>query len=332
MTITNLKNWYWGLWVFCCLGLNGEVLLGQDARYKARDSLEAFEDSESDANLCLDELVWTPAKFDVRVHGSIEQKNVELRYPSPRPCGVAKVDEVSAEWYPARDAESGEILCRPAMVVVHESGSKMHVGRFIARDLARRGVHAFLVQLPGYGNRKSEQFQQDDLVAVFKQGIADVRRARDAVAVLPEVDAKHIGLQGTSLGGFVATLAGSLDATFDSNFLLLCGGDLHGVLTSGGADAKKALERLIASGIAASEIESQLRAVEPLRIAHRLPVEKTWLYSGAFDEVVLPKFSNRLAEAVGLPPERHVEILATHYSGIIFLPGILQNIADTARE
>jgi cephalosporin-C deacetylase-like acetyl esterase len=205
----------------------------------------------------------------------------------------------------------------------------MHVGRLVAIELGRRGMHAFLVQLPGYGQRKSVDFKQDDLVSVFTQGICDVRRARDAVAALPQVDAAHIGLQGTSLGGFVATLSASLDGRFDSVFLLLCGGDLHGVLTSGAKDAQKALDRLIASGVAADQVATTLRRVEPLRIAHRLEPERTWLFSATLDDVVLPKFSERLAEAAQLTGKHHQRMLATHYSGVVFLPGVLQQIGQT---
>ncbi len=305
--------------------------------FPARDSLHIEPDLSDDANACLAEFRWEPAAFVVSVDADPDNESpgfkaapyLEVSFPSPRTTGIAAIDRVVCEWYPARDKETHEILVRPAVVVVHESGSGMHVGRLVAMELGRRGMHAFLVQLPGYGARRSAEFQQDDLVGVFAQGICDVRRARDAVAALPQVDAQHIGLQGTSLGGFVATLSASLDGCFDSVFLLLCGGDLHGVLTSGAKDSQKALERLIASGVAADQVAAALHRVEPLRIAHRLEPERTWLFSATLDDVVLPKFSKRLAEIAQLSGKHHQQMFANHYSGVVFLPGVLEQIRQT---
>jgi hypothetical protein len=298
--------------------------------YPTRDTLNIARDSIEDANACLQTLAWEPGDFDVQVAEQLEGSRViEIQFASPKPCGLPAIDQVAVDWHAARD-ENNQLLVRPGIVVVHESGAGMHVGRLVATELARRGLHAFLVQLPGYGRRKSAEFQQADMIGVFLQGVADVRRARDAVAAIPQVDAKHIGLQGTSLGGFVATLAGSLDDKFDSNTLLLCGGDLHGVLTSGNRDAEKTLTRLLASGVSEVELKDALRQVEPLRIAHRMSPEKTWLYSGTFDQVVLPKYSHRLAQAIDLNADHHIQMLATHYSGVVFLPGVLEQIRARA--
>ena len=43
-----------------------------------------------------------------------------------------------------------------AVVVVHESGRGMTVGRVIARGLHSHGLHAFMLHLPGYGARRVE--------------------------------------------------------------------------------------------------------------------------------------------------------------------------------
>lgn len=306
----------------------------------ARDSLNIGKDPSDDANECLAGFEWIPTEFSVTVneHPSIDSPTfkatpyIEVSFPSPLSSGVAAIDRVVCEWYPVRDKTTNEIVVRPAMVVVHESGSGMHVGRLVAVELSRRGLHAFLVQLPGYGQRRSDDFKQDHLVEVFRQGICDVRRARDAVAAIPAVDSTHIGLQGTSLGGFVATLAASLDRRFDTVFLLLCGGDLHGVLTSGAKDSRKALDRLIASGVRADQVAAALNRIEPLRIAHRLDPECTWLFSATLDDVVLPRFSKQLAEVARLEEGHHQKMLATHYSGVIFLPGVLEYIRKVVAE
>jgi cephalosporin-C deacetylase-like acetyl esterase len=208
----------------------------------------------------------------------------------------------------------------------------MAVAKAFAEVLSRQGLHAFLIHLPGYGQRKSNDAQfADDLIEIFMQGIADVRRARDAIAALPCVSSAHVSVQGTSLGGFVACLAASLDSSFDAVHLCLCGGDLHGVLTTGNRDAEKTLRKLLASGIRRDELPDKLRPIEPLRIAHRLDPSKTWLYSASFDQVVPAQHASQLATAIGLDPSHHIQLLATHYSGIIYLPGICERIAQVAK-
>lgn len=292
--------------------------------YDAQDTLRVEKDASQDAQTCVAGLVWETKAFSTEVCIG-EGDDCFIRFPSPRPCGDPSVDQVVCEWYPAK-GEDGSLLTARATIVVHESGSKMVVGRMVAREIGRRGMHAFLVQMPGYGQRKSEHFSRDNIVDVFKQGVADARRARDAVAAIPQVDASHIGIQGTSLGGFVATLSASLDDAFDRQVLVLCGGDLHGVLTKGARDAKKTLEKLLATGVKESELSDVLAPIEPLRIAHRLSSEKTWLYYASFDTVVPPEHARQLASCIGLPKKHQITMLANHYSGIAYLPGIIESV------
>ncbi|EAQ77375.1 hypothetical protein DSM3645_04400 [Blastopirellula marina DSM 3645] len=113
--------------------------------------------------------------------------------------GSDKNDRVAMQWYAARD-EQGHATKAPAIIVVHESGSGMTVGQLMAKGLRNQGFHTFMIQLPGYGLRKegSRKTDGDLFLLRIKQSIADVRRARDAVAALPLVDADHIAVQGTS--------------------------------------------------------------------------------------------------------------------------------------
>jgi hypothetical protein len=69
-----------------------------------------------------------------------------------------------------------------------------------------------------------------------------------------------------------------------------------------------------------------LYAIEPMRLAHRLNPDRTWIYSGRFDDVVPPRNSKLLADAAGLDRLHHKEMYANHYSGIVFLPMVLAEI------
>lgn len=295
----------------------------------AKDSLVCDVDPRDDAQRCLEGLRWTPGEFRVEV-AAAEGLTCDrtLFFPSPLPAGNAKHDRAAIEWYAAKD-DAGRLLSAPAVVVVHESGRGMPVGRIIARGLRDHGLHAFMVQLPGYGHRRTELADKTERILDWlRQGIADVRRARDVAAAVPGVDTTRIGVQGTSLGGFVTSTVAGLDPGFDRVFILLAGGQLDQVVIKGKKDAAQIRERLEALGVREEQIADLARPIEPLRLAHRIRPERTWLYNGMFDDVVPRSCSYALVNAAKLPKEHHVELPANHYTGIIFLPMVLQQIRD----
>ncbi|MEX2169910.1 MAG: hypothetical protein WD851_11415 [Pirellulales bacterium] len=297
------------------------------SEFAATDTLACGEDASEDAQQCLAGLAWSPGKFSVQCEAAEPGYGDWLvRFPSPRPIGNATNDLVSMEWFAAREKD-GTIRTAPAIVVVHESGSRMPVGRLIARGLSAQGLHAFLVHLPGYGARRVEGISEvDRILPALEQAIADVRRARDAVVALPIVDDSVVGLQGTSLGGFVAATVAGLDRGYDRVFILLAGGNIHDVVLKGAKDAAKVREKLFAAGVTEDQIIGLSRNVEPLRLAHRLNPAGTWVYSAKFDDVVLPENTLALVQAAKLSPEHHIELSADHYSGAVYLPKVMQQI------
>jgi len=296
--------------------------------FAARDSLAPAADDSADARDCLAGLVWEPTAFTVRIEPARPDRgDLTVRFASPRPGGVPANDEVAIEWHMARD-EAGPVTAAPACVVVHESGSGMTVGRLIARGLAARGVHGCLVHLPYYGLRRPPGAAPgpESLVRAVPQAVADVRRARDAVAALPGVDPARVGVQGTSLGGFVTATAAALDRGFSSVFVMLAGGDIAGVLAAGRREVETLRARLAAAGMTDAEVRAAFHAVEPLRLAHRLDPDRTWIYSALHDDVVPARHAALFAAAAGLAAGHHVELHANHYSGLVYLPLVLAEI------
>lgn len=306
----------------------GKVAAAPGTVIRAADTLAAGHEPSADARACLDGLCWKPVGFDVAVEPAIEgDGDLRVRFPSPVTTGPDCVDDVWLEWYQARDGD-GQVTAGPACVVVHESGSRMRVGRLVARGLSAYGIHAFMVQLPYYGARRPPEGRGgiERVVPAVRQAVADVRRARDAVAGLPLVDAGRIAVQGTSLGGFVTATVAGLDAAYDKVFIMLAGGDVAGVLERGRGDAER-VRRFAAVGLGEADVRHILRAIEPTRLAHRYRPDRTWIYSGKYDDVVPPAHSQLLAEAAGLPANHHVQMEANHSSGIIYLPMVLARIA-----
>ncbi len=301
--------------------------------FTAHDTFDCGVESSADASACLDGLKWKCASFKVHCEPATGGFGDWLmRFPSPLPSGDPANDVVAMEWHMARDP-AGAPTRAPAVVIVHESGRGMVAGRIFARGLQTHGFHTFLIHLPGYGARTSA-FTSDirQMLPGLKQAIGDVRRARDAVASLPQIDSAHISLQGTSLGGFVTATVAGLDGRYDKSFILLAGGNLADVLLKGERDAAAMRQQLTAAGITEAQIRELSKAVEPMRLAHRVAPGRTWLFSGKMDEVVPPSCSLAFAKAAKLDAEHHIVLPVGHYTAALLLPAILTTISDLLHD
>lgn len=319
-----------GILPVAALGKEPHPSIPVGAIFEARDSWTDRDDESDDARECLAGLQWVAEEFEVHCEAASSWGgDLMIRFNSAIDSGDARNDRVAMEWYQPR--ERGRPA--PAFVVVHESGSRMDVGRLMARCLRKQGFHAFLIHLPFYGERRTgrERPRSANLINAMQQAIADVRRARDAVAVLPMVDSDRINLQGTSLGGFVSATVAGLDQAYHGVFLMLAGGDLFGVLKHGARDTAKIRETLRKAGVTDEQLKHLARTIEPTRLAHRLDPDRTWLYSGRLDSVVPLHNARVLARSARLEPSHHVLMTANHYSGIIYLPFIIEHIASNAR-
>jgi dienelactone hydrolase len=303
------------------------------SRFTATDTLDCADEQDPDARACLDTLAWPCEHFHVRLApAEAGCGDFLVKFPSARILGDPRVDKVSMEWFAAKDA-SKVIATAPAVVVIHESGRRMTVGRLVARSLGARGIHAFLLHLPGYGTRRVTGFPKlDQVIPAIHQAVADTRRARDAVAAIPAVDSSAIGLQGTSLGGFVAAAAAGLDDGYNRVFIVLAGGDLNALLASGAPEIAKTRAKLAAAGVTDAQIQEAAAQLEPLRLAHRINAKQTWLYTGRFDTVVPPHCSLALARAASLPADHHIELPASHYTAVLYLPKLIEEISANMRK
>ncbi len=299
-------------------------------RNTARDTFafapEHAEAEWTDAEQCVSQFVWDPSDFEVTWEAVTDRDYDRLvRFPSPIPSGNAVNDLVSMEWYMPVDQTQSVA----SVLVIHESGSGMTVGRTIAAGLRSRGLHVFMIHLPYYGERRGPGPRPDEasLLQGMRQGIADVRRARDAIAAIPDLP-EHIAIQGTSLGGFVTTTAASLDTCFDSVFIFLAGADLYSMLQSGQQDTAKLRERLAEAGYTDERLRELLWHSEPSRTACRLNPTCTWQYTAAYDDVVPLANALTLFEAANLPDDHHIQFPGGHYTSIIYLPAVLDHIEE----
>ncbi len=303
-------------------------------RELGRDSAKEWKDDQPDAQAMLSQIAWSNQEFEVTwtpVEGRDFQQLV--RYPTPIPSGDATNDVVSMEWYRPKYAPASPDELLPTIVVIHESGSAMPAGRAIARGIQQRGLNAVLLHLPYYGERRgAKKRDNSEFLITMRQGVADARRAFDAVAALPGVDKTRISLQGTSLGGFVATSAASLDGCYHQTFIMLAGGDLYDMIQNGKQDAAKLREQLATAGYTGDKLKEMLNKVEPTRIAHRLPPERTWIYAALQDDVVPIRNARCLADAIPLDKQHRLEFLGGHYTAALWLPAVIDHFTKTAAK
>ncbi len=76
-----------------------------------------------------------------------------VQLPSALPSGVANVDTIHFEWYPAQNTDG---KAAPAVVVLHALGGSINVTQSFARYFARKGVSAAVMELPYHYHRRSE--------------------------------------------------------------------------------------------------------------------------------------------------------------------------------
>lgn len=322
--------------VFNCGPAYADVAAG--SVFTAQDTL-SVELDDPEHRALLEPLTWLPGSFDVHLERA-ENTGIGadwiVSFTSPLSDRRPPQDEartVYLDWFMARDAD-GTPLAAPAVVIVPGTDRRRLAARALAIFLKARAVHVLVLQPPGYGRRGDGGLSRpaERFLPRVRQAVADARRARDAAAALPGVRDQPVYLAGISLGGFLAVLTAELDPGYDGLFVLLAGVDLHHVVTHGDRDAARFRRRLEAAGFQGQALRDLLWQVEPLRAADRLDPTRTWLYRGMYDTVIPPASTEKLADAIRLPPEHHHRYPVGHYDGAFLLPAIAADMASTVTE
>ncbi len=307
-------------------GETSPVLFGT---FKANDSFQVQMNLSAESQEMLSNITWLPRSFEVVSVEDDRAAEALVTFDSPRPSGNPINDRVVMEWYAARNHE-GKIIEAPAMLVLHILDGKMRVARLIARSFSFQGIHAFVMHLPYYGLRRSGKQGKDpeNVLNRIQQGISDARRGRDAIASLPYVQHGSIGIQGTSLGSFVTSVAAGMDRAFDPVFMILGGADIHGILRSAMGEAQDIREALEKNGYTNEKIKRLAWKIEPSRLAHRLNPNRTWLFSAKDDQVVPAANARVLAKAAHLTPAHHIWLSGNHYTCAIHLPRLITQMVQ----
>ena len=317
--------------LLACLFFTKPLLAVQT--YSARDSLDITAGTTSAAQRVLDACAWQPSSFKVNVTPSPGKPyDFLVTFPSAKPTGSAARDTVYLRWYAPHD-DHGKIRTAPAVLIVHSLQPQLVVAKMIANELSRAGFNAFVIEMPGYAHRIGDPDLPTGVEAMLHgtQAVADVRRARDAILALPHIKGKTVALEGTSLGGFVAATAASLDGAFKPVLLLLAGAHGDDVLDHGQKDAAILRQSMQDIGYGGKKLRDLLAKVDPAPVAHRLNPKSTFLFSARYDTVVPRADSDALAKAINLPASHRFWLPTNHYTTLLALPAVIKDFTHILR-
>lgn len=247
----------------------------------------------------------------------------EVTFPSPVSTPHPANNTVHCEYFLPRAAGP-----HSAVIVLHILGGDFDLARLFARQLAERGVAALFLKMPYYGPRRAEgvpaRMVSDDPRATVEgltQAVLDVRRATALLAARPEVDSRRLGIFGISLGGITAALAAGNEPRLGHVCLLLAGGDLGQVAWESPA-LTRVRTRWEAEGGTRETLLELMREVDPITYAPRLRGRRVLMLNALRDEVIPPRCTEALWQALGEPPIRWID--AGHYSSAWYLLDSLQ--------
>lgn len=157
----------------------------------------------------------------------------------------------------------------------------------------------------------------DDIIrtrGALTQTVKDAIRARRWMLESEGVDRLAIG--GVSLGGILAALAYGVEERFDAGVFLMAGGDL-GRLLYVSAETTSLRKSAIARGFSLTDVQANLRAVEPLSYASKKRGAGVLIFAGTEDRSIPPDHARKLAAAYGVSPRWFP---AGHYTAAPWLP------------
>jgi dienelactone hydrolase len=218
----------------------------------------------------------------------------------------------------------------PALLILHGWGRRSLAVEFrrIGLRFARYGIETLFLVMPYHlrrappGSWSGEYMVSGDVVRTaesFQQTVVEAR------AILPWLRqfSPQVGFFGMSLGGIIGHLAMMVEP-FPAGITILASGNSAGVTWEGRMTryVRADIER---AGIDRPQLEKIWAVTNPTLLARHNKVKNLLMMAGLYDEIVLPKFTLELWEALGRPPIRWYP--CAHYSSFFFLGAMVDEAA-----
>ena len=253
-----------------------------------------------------------------------------LSFPTAVKTANAANNTVYAEYYKPRSAGK-----HPAVIVLDILDGAQVVARSQALWLAQHDIAALVVVMAHYGPRREpgskERLLSTDIeksVANVRQTVLDCRLALAWLEARSEVDAKNLGVLGTSLGSFVGGIFGGVEPKIRSVNLLLGGGALVESFSEHPVAVMLAPVLRLA-GVTPEKLKKLIDPIDPITYAGGLKAKRLLLIAAKNDDVVPPNAMKRLWEAVGKPEMIWVE--ATHVGSALYTFQMMRAVIKNAK-
>jgi dienelactone hydrolase len=251
----------------------------------------------------------------------------DLTFPSPVTSACVENNTVYAEYY--RPAGAGPF---PGVIVLDITAGDQSLSRTICRCLAQRQIAALFVQMAYYGPRRpagsrlrllSTNIQRT--VDGIRQTVLDVRRAAAWLAARPEIDARRLGIHGTSLGSLIGALAAEMEPRLGRVSICLGGGGLVDAFYDRpkAAPYRKLWE---AVGGTREQVIRLLAPYDPLTSAGNLKDRKVLMIAARRDEMIPATATLALWKAAGEP--KLVWYDCTHYGAALYFSPIMDQVVN----
>jgi fermentation-respiration switch protein FrsA (DUF1100 family) len=250
----------------------------------------------------------------------------ELCFPSPVTCKWPENNTVWAEYY--RPKGPGPFPC---VIVLDITGGDQTLSRVISRHLAHKNIAGLFVQMAYYGPRRPAggprllSLDIPHTLDAVRQTVLDLRRATAWMESRAEIDARRLGIMGTSLGSFMAALTAEMEPKLGRVAVLLGGGGFVDAFYDHpqAAPYRKVFEAL---GGSKEQIARAIAPVDPLTRADLLRERKVLMVAARHDEIVPPRMAQNLWNATGR--QRIIWLNAGHFTAALYLPAGLKYVVE----
>jgi dienelactone hydrolase len=223
----------------------------------------------------------------------------------------------------------------PAVILLHYWGARdLKVERALGSELNRHGYAAVLVTLPYHLARTPPGADSGDLAlqpdpasltAMMVQSIWDVRRTIDWIQTRQEFDHARVGIEGTSLGAVVSTLAYAIDPRITDAAFVLGGVDIAHIIWTSSRTVRQR-DALRHRGFTEGRLREALKGIEPLTYMKPERPGNTFVIGANYDTVVPRGSTDELIRALGQPKTLFVD--TGHYGGIFVERRLLREIGN----
>lgn len=170
-----------------------------------------------------------PSKFNVE---ELKHNKLWTRYAVEFPIAFPGIFQESntayGEYFKVNSSSKS-----PLVVLIHGWGDQSAIPiRFLARKLAKTGVHCFFLYLPFHSRRLPAEMKkrhlnltENEWFSGYRIAITDVRQVIDWAKTRKEIDSSKIAVVGFSLGSFVSSIVMGVDNRIKAGIFIACGGN-----------------------------------------------------------------------------------------------------------